>query len=118
MSITIFKEFTFDAAHYLPNVPSGHKCRQMHGHTYKLKVLVTGEISTEGWVIDFSDLKAVVNKYIDKVDHKTLNNIDGLENPTCELLAAWFWKNLKPQLQQLTAIELFETPTSGVIYKG
>lgn len=118
MLTTIFKEFTFDAAHYLPEVPLGHKCKNMHGHTYKLRVFLTGKVTNEGWVIDFSVLKEIVNKCIEEVDHKTLNTVQGLENPTCELLAKWFWDKIKCQLPELDTIELYETPTSGVVYKG
>lgn len=115
----VFKEFSFDAAHYLPNLPEGHKCRGLHGHTYRLKVSVTGEIDVaNGWVIDFADLKKAVLAIIDMVDHKLLNEIAGLENPTCEIVAVWLWNKLKPVIPGLSSIELYETPTSGVVYNG
>lgn len=115
----VFKEFSFDAAHYLPNLPEGHKCRGLHGHTYRLKVSVRGEIDLDnGWVIDFADLKKAVLPIIDMVDHKLLNEIDGLDNPTCEIVAIWLWNKLKPGIPGLSSIELYETPTSGVVYNG
>jgi 6-pyruvoyltetrahydropterin/6-carboxytetrahydropterin synthase len=115
----IFKEFTFDAAHFLPNVPEGHKCKEIHGHTYHLKVFLEGSVNADsGWLMDFGEVKKVVNPVIDIVDHKFLNNIHGLENPTCEVLAIWIWNAIKPALPLLKAIELYETPTSGVIYEG
>lgn len=115
----IFKEFTFDAAHYLPNVPDGHKCKNMHGHTYHLKVFIEGELDEKlGWVIDFSDLKKHINPIIDRLDHHTLNEIPGLENPTCELMTVWLWNQIKPNIPLLSRIELNETPTSGAIYEG
>jgi 6-pyruvoyltetrahydropterin/6-carboxytetrahydropterin synthase len=115
----IFKQFTFDAAHFLPNVPEGHKCREIHGHTYQLKIILEGE-SAPGldWVMDFGDLKKIVNPVIDEVDHKFLNQVKGLENPTCEAIAIWIWNKIRPQLPLLKSIELNETPTSGVIYEG
>ena len=117
--MTIYKEFTFDSAHFLPNVPEGHKCKNIHGHTYSLTVFVDGKIDPKlGWVIDYGDLKAIVNPVIDRVDHQMLNNIAGLENPTSELFAVWLWNEIKPMLPSLTKIELRETPTSGVIYQG
>jgi 6-pyruvoyltetrahydropterin/6-carboxytetrahydropterin synthase len=117
--MAIYKQFTFDSAHFLPNVPEGHKCRNMHGHTYHLTVFVDGKLMQhEGWVIDFGDLKAIVKPLIEKLDHAMLNDIPGLENPTAELLAVYIWDNIKPQLPQLSKIELKETPTSGVIYEG
>ena len=115
----IFKQFTFDAAHFLPNVPETHKCREIHGHTYKLIVFIEGPVDAHtGWVIDFANLKADVNSILDKVDHKFLNKIGGLENPTCELMAVWLWNQIKPLISELKKIELYETPTSGVIYEG
>jgi len=115
----IFKQFTFDSAHYLPNVPETHKCRTIHGHTYQLTVFIEGGLDEHlGWVIDFSDMKNVIGDVIELVDHKFLNNIEGLENPTCELLAVWLWDKIKPSIPMLQRIELNETPTSGVIYVG
>lgn len=118
-SMQIFKQFTFDSAHFLPNVPDGHKCKETHGHTYRLTVYIDGELDNKlGWVMDFSDMKKVIDPVIQSIDHKMLNNIPGLENPTCEIIAVWLWNKIKPGIPQLTKIELHETPTSGVIYQG
>ncbi|UOE46265.1 6-carboxytetrahydropterin synthase QueD [Mucilaginibacter sp. SMC90] len=115
----IYQHFTFDAAHFLPHVPDGHKCRNLHGHTYHLTLYIGGEIlEREGWILDFSDLKAVAAPVIGTLDHTLLNNIEGLENPTAELLAAWIWQKIKPLLPGLQKIELKETPASGVIYEA
>ena len=115
----LYKQFTFDAAHYLPNVPAGHKCRQMHGHTYHLTIFIEGEVLKEpGWVLDFTDLKKAVQPVMNLVDHTLLNNIPGLENPTTELFSIWLWDKIKPLLPALKKIELKETPTSGVVYEG
>lgn len=115
----IFKEFTFDSAHFLPNVPDGHKCKVMHGHTYHLKVYIEGELDKRlGWVIDFKELKRHIHPVIERLDHHTLNEIEGLENPTCELIAVWLWHQIKPNIPLLYRIELNETPTSGAIYEG
>jgi 6-pyruvoyltetrahydropterin/6-carboxytetrahydropterin synthase len=115
----IYQHFTFDAAHFLPHVPEGHKCRNLHGHTYHLTLYIEGEVlEKEGWIIDFSDLKAIAMPVIGMLDHALLNNINGLENPTAELLAKWMWRKLTPVLPGLKRIELKETPTSGVIYEG
>ncbi|MBS1759941.1 MAG: 6-carboxytetrahydropterin synthase QueD [Bacteroidetes bacterium] len=115
----LFKQFTFDSAHYLPHVPDGHKCKETHGHTYRLVVYIEGTLDEKlGWVMDFGDLKSVVNPIIDQLDHKMLNNIKGLENPTCELIAVWIWNHIKPAVPALKKIELHETPTSGVVYDG
>ncbi|MGV3509421.1 MAG: 6-carboxytetrahydropterin synthase QueD [Sphingobacteriaceae bacterium] len=115
----LYKDFSFDSAHFLPNVPEGHKCKQLHGHTYHLRVFVEGPVKdNEGWVLDFTDLKTIVNPVIRVVDHKLLNDVEGLENPTSERIAIWLWNQIKPSLPQLSKIELKETPTSGVIYEG
>ncbi len=115
----IFKQFTFDSAHFLPFVPDGHKCKNVHGHTYQLTVFIEGALDPQiGWVMDFAVLKDAVNPIVDMLDHKLFNNIEGLENPTCEHVAVWLWNKIKPQVPQLKKIELNETPTSGVIYEG
>ena len=115
----IFKKFTFDSAHALPNVPDGHKCKEVHGHTYHLKVVIEGDLDNHlGWVMDFAEVKSVINPIIKSIDHKYLNDIEGLENPTCEIIAKWLWDKIKAGIPMLKRIELDETPTSGVVYVG
>ena len=115
----IFKQFTFDSAHYLPHVPEGHKCKRMHGHTYRLVVFLEGPLKEKmEWVEDFAVVKSTVNPVIKRLDHYVLNDIPGLENPTCERIAIWIWDQIKADLPHLAKIELFETPTSGVVYRG
>lgn len=115
----IYKQLTFDAAHFLPHVPETHKCKNIHGHTYHLTIYIEGELDEKlGWIIDYSDLKEAIQPVIDKVDHHFLNEIPGLENPTCEIISVWLWNQIKPLLPQLKRIELKETPTSGAIYEG
>ncbi len=117
--MTIFKKFTFDAAHFLPNVPETHKCRSIHGHTYTLIMYIDGQPDAElGWVMDFAEIKRTVEPIINMVDHKLINNVPGLENPTCELMAVWLWNKIKEGIPMLSKIELHETPTSGVVYDG
>jgi len=113
----IFKKYTFDSAHFLPNVSETHKCKRMHGHTYHLTVFIEGKIDEKyGWIIDFNDLKSVVNPVIEQLDHHVLNEIEGLENPTCEILAKWLYDKIKSDVPFLESIEVYETPTSGAIY--
>jgi 6-pyruvoyltetrahydropterin/6-carboxytetrahydropterin synthase len=115
----IFKTFTFDSAHFLPNVPPDHKCREIHGHTYTLTVYIEGPLHPElGWVADFKDIKDAIEPTVKLVDHKLINNIPGLENPTCEIFAIWFWDNIKPLVPGLKKVTLNETPTSGAEYEG
>lgn len=119
MSIEIFKEFSFEAAHRLPHVPAGHKCGRLHGHTFYVKIYVAGNIDNHtGWVMDFADIKTVFRPLFEQLDHYYLNDIDGLENPTSENLAVWIWDRLKPLLPQLSAVEIRETCTSGSLYRG
>jgi len=115
----IYREFTFDSAHYLPKLPEGHKCREMHGHTYRLKVYIKGKPDPhQGWIVDFKEMKNKITGVIDEVDHKTLNQVQGLDNPTAENITIWFWQKLKPLFQGLSRIELKETASTGVVYCG
>jgi 6-pyruvoyltetrahydropterin/6-carboxytetrahydropterin synthase len=115
----IYREFTFDAAHYLPKLPAGHKCREMHGHTYRVKIYISGRPDPAvGWIIDFKEMKTKISTVLDEIDHHTLNHIPGLENPTAENIACWFWQKLKPLFPGLSRIELNETASAGVVYCG
>lgn len=115
----IYKVFTFEAAHQLPNVPKGHKCGRLHGHSFRVTVFVAAPVDERsGWVMDFAEIKATFAPILDRLDHHYLNEIAGLENPTSENLARWIWKQLKPSLPQLSKLETSETCTSGCIYSG
>ena len=115
----IFKEFTFEAAHLLPNVPEGHKCARLHGHSFRVEIRVSGEIDpTLGWIMDFGELSAAFRPIYQELDHYYLNDIKGLENPTSENIARWIWGKLKPTLPLLSAITIRETCTSGCVYRG
>lgn len=115
----IFREFTFEAAHRLPNVPEGHKCARLHGHSFTVVLHVEGEVGAEsGWVMDFADLKRAFKPVWERLDHYYLNEIPGLENPTSEVLARWIWNELKPGLPELSQITVRETCTSGCTYRG
>lgn len=119
LSMEIFKEFTIEAAHRLPNVPDGHKCGRLHGHSFRLEVHVSGRVGADtGWVIDFADIKAAFSPLEKKLDHNYLNDIPGLENPTSENFAAWLWERLAPSLPGLSAIVVRETCTCGCVYRG
>ncbi len=115
----IFKEFTFEAAHDLPNTPEGHKCRRLHGHSFRVRLAVEGPVDEHtGWVMDFADIKAAFHPIWERLDHHYLNDIPGLENPTSEVIAKWIWAELKPVLPQLSEVKLWETCTAGCTYRG
>ncbi|MGH8052981.1 MAG: 6-carboxytetrahydropterin synthase QueD [Stenotrophomonas sp.] len=115
----IFKVFTLEAAHRLPNVPPGHKCARLHGHSFRIELKVSGEPGEDtGWIMDFSDLKAAFQPLYDQLDHNYLNDIAGLENPTSERLSMWIWERLKPTLPLLSEVVVHETCTSGCSYRG
>jgi 6-pyruvoyltetrahydropterin/6-carboxytetrahydropterin synthase len=117
--VELFKEFTFEAAHRLPHVPEGHKCARLHGHSFRVEVHVRGDLDPRlGWVMDFADVKAAVKPVIDRLDHYYLNEIEGLENPTSEVLARWLWTRIHPSLPGLARIVVRETCTSGCTYQG
>ena len=115
----IYKEFSIEAAHRLPNVPDGHKCKRLHGHSFLILIWLCGDVGEEsGWLMDFSDVKTAFSPIFDQLDHHYLNDIPGLENPTSENLAIWIWQALKPSLSMLSAVEIRETCTSGCVYRG
>ena len=116
----IAKDFSFEAAHLLPNLPESHKCRRLHGHSFRVEVHVSGELDAErNWVCDYADITEVVAPIIDGVlDHRYLNEIEGLENPTSEGIAVWLWERIKPELPGLSRIIVHETCTARAIYSG
>lgn len=115
----IFKVFQIEAAHRLPEVPPEHKCSRLHGHSFRIEVHVRGELDPRlGWVMDFADVKQAFQPIYEQLDHRYLNEVAGLENPTSERLAQWIWQALKPGLARLHKIVVHETCTSGCIYTG
>lgn len=118
--IELTKEFRFDAAHYLPNLPEGHKCKRMHGHSFRFKVHLKGQIDPHtGWLMDFAEVSKVIKPLLENfLDHYLLNEIQGLENPTSENISIWLWQRIKPQLPLLYKITLNETCTSACVYEG
>ena len=115
----IFKRFTFEAAHRLPNLPETHKCHRLHGHSFQVELHIEGPIAPpEDWVMDFADVTQIFAPILDQLDHHYLNEIVGLENPTSEVIARWIWDSLKPDLPGLSSVVLNETCTAGCVYRG
>ena len=119
MNIELRKTFQFEAAHLLPHLPKKHKCRRLHGHSFKAEIVVAGECDAKlGWLMDYAEISAAFKPLWEKLDHRYLNEIPGLENPTSEVLAKFIWNEMKPLLPELSAIRIHETCTSGCIYRG
>jgi 6-pyruvoyltetrahydropterin/6-carboxytetrahydropterin synthase len=118
ITMDVFREFTFEAAHRLPRLPPEHKCARLHGHSYRVEIHVRGPIHPDtGWVVDFADIKKAFAPLHDQLDHRYLNEIEGLENPTSENVAQWIWERLC-LLLPLARVVVRETCTSGCIYEG
>ena len=119
MHVRLVHEFRFEAAHRLPRVPAGHKCARLHGHSLKVELAISGLVNPEtGWFIDFGELHALWSPLHDVLDHHYLNEVEGLENPTSEVLAKWIWDHLKPTLPSLDQVTLFETCEARCEYRG
>lgn len=115
--VEIFKTFTLESAHRLPNVPEGHKCARLHGHSFRVELHVAGPVDPHlGWVMDFADVKQAFEPLFQRLDHHYLNDVPGLENPTSENLARYIWQELKPVLPLLSRVVVHETCTSGATY--
>jgi len=120
MRVELTREYRFEAAHRLPRVPADHKCFRMHGHSFVVEVTVAGEVDeATGWLVDFGDITAVVEPLLKReLDHRSLNDVPGLENPTSEMLCLWLWRRLAPQLGGLAAITVQETCTARCTFRG
>lgn len=119
MRARLVKAFDFEAAHWLPCFPEGHKCRRMHGHSFRVEVVVEGEIPEgRGYLIDYGEIKRAIGPIKDRLDHYCLNEIEGLENPTSEMIAKWIWDRLQPALPGLFEVVVHETCTSRCHYLG
>ena len=119
MRARLTKDFTFEAAQTLPRAPQDHKCRKMHGHSFKIEVSVEGDVDQSvGWVYDHAEISAAMKPLLQMLDHSYLNDIEGLDNPTIENIAVWFWKKLQPQCRGLCEIIVHETPTARCVYRG
>ena len=110
----VTKEFKFEAAHSLPHLPEGHKCKRLHGHSYRFVVRCVGELDNRGFVIDYAEITQIVNPIVMMLDH---HNIDEIIKPsTAEMLAKWLYKIIKPALPQLNQVEVYETAATCVVY--
>ena len=119
MQIELHREYRFEAAHRLPRLPADHKCHRLHGHSFRFEVMLVGEVDEKtGFLIDFGDVDAIVEPLRQRLDHYFLNEIEGLENPTSEILSRWIWRALKPQLPMLVSVTVAETCDARCVYRG
>jgi 6-pyruvoyltetrahydropterin/6-carboxytetrahydropterin synthase len=119
MQAEVIKTFRFEAAHTLPNAPEGHKCRNLHGHGYRVDVHVTGPVDKQrGWVIDFGEIVRAVAPVIAELDHHLLNDVPGLANSTAEQIARVLFDRIAPALAGLSAVTVWESDTSRAVYRG
>lgn len=119
MNVTLRKSFQFEAAHLLPKLPADHKCRRLHGHSFKVELAVSGPCDpTLGWLIDYAEISAAFRPLWEQLDHRYLNEVPGLENPTSEQIALWIWDRLLPRLPQLSEVVVAETCTAQCEFRG
>lgn len=119
MRIELRKSFQFEAAHRLLLLPEGHKCWRLHGHSFRAEVAVAGELDPKlGWLMDYADISEVFKPIWEQLDHRYLNEVPGLENPTSENIAIWIWNQLKPVLPPLVEVVVAETCTARCVYRG
>jgi len=117
--VRLTRDFTFEAAHLLPKAPEGHKCRRLHGHSFRVEVCVEGEVDpTTGWLLDYGEIKRLIEPLRAQLDHYYLNEVNGLSNATSENLAAWIWERLRPSLPSLAKITVHETCEARCEYEG
>lgn len=115
--VIVGKEFRFEAAHSLPHLPKGHKCANVHGHSYRFRVEILGDVDTRGFVIDYADISSAIRPIVDFLDHKNLNDVFPFYT-TAENISAWLFKQASDRLGSCHRISFWETPTSVVHYEG
>lgn len=119
MHVRLSKRFSFEAAHWLPTFPDGHKCRRLHGHSFRVTVVVAGTVPEDkGYLVDYGVIREATRPVEEALDHRLLNEIAGLENPTAEQIARWIWERLAPTLPLLAEVRIEETCTSECAYLG
>ena len=115
----IYKKYFFDAAHFMPNFEKTHKYSKVHGHSYEMIIKISGNPDKKNnWIINYDEIDNIIIPIVNQLDHRTLNEISGLENPTAENIAKWFWKKIKKKIINLTSIEIYRPRIGGCIYEG
>ncbi|MEX2479930.1 MAG: 6-carboxytetrahydropterin synthase [Gammaproteobacteria bacterium] len=115
----LFVTFDFAASRRLPGLPASHPCSRLHGHTFMVRLVLRGEIDrASGWMVDFGEVERRMEAVRLLLDHRCLNEIEGLHNPTTEIIAEWLWQRFCPDLPGLHEITVQEHPSRGITYYG
>ena len=119
MIIELKQHFQIESARFLTSLPKDHPCSKMHGHSFKIILTFKGAVDPKlGWVMDYHEITKIMQPLLNQLDHKVLNEVSGLENPTSEHLAKWIFDHVKKDIHILTAVNISETPTTECIYQG
>jgi 6-pyruvoyltetrahydropterin/6-carboxytetrahydropterin synthase len=117
MIFELKQHFQIESARYLPNLPVTHPCGSMHGHSFKIVLTLRGALDPKlGWLIDYNEITDVMNPLLKQLDHKVLNKVPGLENPTTELLCKWIYDNAVPLLPAIKSVTVMETSSTECTY--
>ena len=117
MDFELKQQFQIESARFLPNLPPEHPCSRMHGHSFKIILTLKGPLHPKlGWVCDYHEIEKVTKPILQELDHQTLNNVPGLENPTSEKLAVWLYEKIRVKLPLLTRISVQETASTECSY--
>ena len=116
MKLELRQHFQIESARFLPNLSASHPCHRMHGHSFKITLTLVGEADPKlGWVIDYHQIETAMRPLLSQLDHRVLNEVPGLENPTSEMLCVWLFERsqkLLPQLKKVTVAETANTECS------
>lgn len=119
MRVELSRKYDFAAAHHLPKTPPDHKCHRLHGHSYEVEIAIRGQVDPEtGWLVDYAEMDGAVEPVIAELDHRTLNDVPGLENATSEILCRWLWRRLEDRLPGLHRVTVAETCAARCHYYG
>jgi 6-pyruvoyltetrahydropterin/6-carboxytetrahydropterin synthase len=119
MIMELKQHFQIESARFLPNLDKAHPCSRMHGHSFKIILTIKGPVlAPYNWVMDYHEINEVVQPVLKMLDHQVLNDIEGLENPTSEMLAYWIYKKIISRIPLLTSVNVSETPTTECVYTG
>lgn len=119
MKYELKQHFQIESARFLPKLPKTHPCSQVHGHSFKIVLTLLGDLNPEiGWVMDYHEITKIMTPLLAQLDHKLLNEVPGLENPTSELLAKWLFEKVGAQIPLLKQVSIMETPSTECSYPG